>query len=76
MNKKLFGILDTGAEIYEYTLKNADAEVSIITYGGAIRKFTAFGRDIVGGYDTLADYIADDSHQGGIIGRVANRVIR
>lgn len=74
MNKKLFGILDTGAEIYEYTLKNADAEVSIITYGGAIRKFTAFGLDIVGGYDTLTDYIADDSHQGGIIGRVANRV--
>lgn len=74
MEKKLFGILDTGAEIYEYTLKNEDAEVSIITYGGAIRKFTVFGTDIVGGYDTLDAYIADDSHQGGIIGRVANRV--
>lgn len=74
MEKKLFGILDTGAEIYEYTLKNEDAEVSIITYGGVIRKFTVFGTDIVGGYDTLDAYIADDSHQGGIIGRVANRV--
>ena len=74
MDKKLFGFLDTGAEVYEYTLKNEDAEVSIITYGAAIRKFTAFGTDIVGGYDTVEDYISDDSHQGGIIGRVANRV--
>lgn len=74
MEKKMFGILDTGAEVYEYTLKNEDAEVSFITYGAAIRKFTVFGKDIVGGYDTLSDYLTDDSHQGGIIGRVANRV--
>ena len=74
MDRKLFGILDTGAEVYEYTLKNDAAEVAIITYGAAVRKFTVFDRDIVGGYDTLADYIADDSHQGGVIGRVANRI--
>ncbi len=74
MNKKLFGICDTGAEVYEYTLKNDDAEISIITYGAAIRKFTVFGTDIVGGYDNLQGYISDDSHQGAVIGRVANRI--
>lgn len=74
MNKKLFGILDTGAEVYEYTLKNDQAEVSFITLGAAIRTFKVFGRDIVGGYDRIEDYISDDSHQGGVIGRVANRV--
>lgn len=74
MDKKLFGICDTGAEVYEYILKNEDAEISIITYGAAIRKFNVFGTDIVGGYDSIEDYISDDSHQGAVIGRVANRV--
>ena len=71
---KLFGKLDTGADVYEYTLKNADAEVSVITFGGIVRKFTVYGTDIVGGYDNIEGYLADDSHQGGLIGRVANRV--
>ena len=74
MDKKLFGILNTGAEVYEYTLKNDVAEVGIITFGAAIRRFNVYGRDIVGGYDTLEGYLCDDSHQGGVIGRVANRV--
>ena len=71
---RTFGKLDTGATVYEYTLKNADAEVSVITFGGIVRKFTVFDRDIVGGYDNIEGYLADDSHQGGLIGRVANRV--
>ena len=71
---KAFGKLDTGATVYEYALKNNDAEVSIITFGAIVRKFCVFGTDIVGGYDNIEDYLNDDSHQGGIIGRVANRV--
>lgn len=71
---KIFGKLDTGATIYEYTLKNDNAEVAIITFGGIVRKFTVFGTDIVGGYDNIEGYIADTSHQGGLIGRVANRI--
>lgn len=71
---KLFGKLDTGAEVYEYTLKNGDAEVAIITFGAIVRKFTVFGTDIVGGYDNIEGYLVDDSHQGAIIGRVANRI--
>ncbi len=74
MEKKFFGKLDTGADIYEYTLSNERASLSVIDFGLAIRKFTAFGTDIVGGFDTLTDYINDDSHQGAIIGRVANRI--
>lgn len=74
MEKKLFGKLDTGAEIYEYTLSNENALISVIDYGLAIRKFIVYGTDIIGGYDCLADYINDDSHQGAVIGRVANRI--
>lgn len=74
MNKKTFGIFNTGAEVYEYTLRTDEAELAVITFGAIIRKFTVCGTDIVGGYDSLEDYIADDSHQGAIIGRVANRI--
>ncbi len=74
MEKKLFGTL-YGEEIYSYKIsdgKNISAE--IITFGGIIKNLTAFGVSVVGGFDTLDSYIKDTSHQGGIIGRVANRI--
>ncbi len=72
--KEIFGKLDTGATVYKYWLKNEQALVGIITFGAAIQSFSAFGVDIVGGYDDIESYIADDSHQGAVIGRVANRI--
>lgn len=74
MKKEIFGFLNTGATVHKFTIKNADTEASIITYGAALTEFKLFGHDVVMGYDKLDDYIADDSHQGGIIGRVANRL--
>ena len=74
MDKHFFGKIDTGTDVYEYILKSENAEVGIITYGAAIRKFKVLGTDIVGGFDTLEDYLLDDSHQGAVIGRVANRI--
>lgn len=74
MEKFLFGKLKSGEEIYKYVLKNEEAELSIMTFGAAITSFKIFERDVIGGYDNLEDYVIDDSHQGAIIGRVANRV--
>ena len=74
MKKTLFGKLANGEEIYEYTLKNDFAKITFINFGAAIVSFEAFGKDIVGGYDNLEDYLQDDSHQGAVIGRVANRI--
>jgi len=74
MKGVFFGKLDTGATVYRYLLKNEVAEAAIITYGAAIQALTVFGKDVIGGYDDLDSYITDDSHQGAIIGRVANRV--
>ncbi|MBE6635938.1 MAG: galactose mutarotase [Ruminococcaceae bacterium] len=74
MEKKLFGTLPTGEEIYIYTLRTEDALVNIMTRGATIVNFKAFGTDIVGGFDKLETYLAETSHQGAIIGRVANRV--
>ena len=46
-----------------------------MTYGGILRTLTVKGRDIIGGYDTLEEYLADeDPFQGAIIGRVCNRI--
>ena len=74
MEKKLFGTLPTGEEIYLYTLKSESALVNIMTRGATIVNFKVHGIDIVGGFDTLQTYLDETSHQGAIIGRVANRV--
>ena len=74
MEKKIFGTMPSGEEIYSYTLKNADAKARIINYGATVVSFEAFGVDVVGGYDTLEDYLSDDSNQGSTVGRVANRI--
>ena len=72
--QRLFGTLPTGEEIKLYTLENSEARLTLSDFGAAVSGFEVSGRDIIGGFDTLESYLADDSHQGGIIGRVANRV--
>ena len=75
MQKRLFGTLSDGTEIEEYTLKSAHLETSIITLGGAMRTLLVRGRDIIGGYDTLGEYVTDnDPYQGAVIGRVGGRI--
>ena len=74
MNIDSFGTLDTGEEIFVYTVNSDNSSFSVINYGARITSFKVFGCDIVMGHNTLADYLADTSHQGSCIGRVANRI--
>lgn len=74
MKKEFFGTLPTGEAIDLYTLTSPVAQVRIMTRGATVVNFRVHGVDIVGGFDTLEDYLRDTSHQGAIIGRVANRV--
>ena len=74
MRKELFGLMPGGAEVYLYSLVSEVAEVKIMNKGGIVHSFVAYGTDVVGGFDRLEDYLVDDSHQGGTIGRVANRI--
>lgn len=77
MNRTLFGMLNNDIPVYSYRLESEEIFAEIITFGAAIRKFGFLdGRqtNIVGSFDTLEDYIVDDTHQGAIIGRVANRI--
>ena len=75
MKKRLFGKTPEGEEIYIFELKDGDSTAEIINYGARIASWRPiYERDILGGYDTLEDYIKDESYQGATIGRVANRI--
>lgn len=74
MQIKNLGTLPTGELIKVYTLENERCSLSVMNFGAIVSGFSVDGRNIVGGFDTLDAYLSDRSHQGGLIGRVANRV--
>ncbi len=75
MKRELYGVTKDGERIEVVTLSNEVAELKVMTRGATIVSFKPFDVDIVGGYDSLADYEADtDSYQGATVGRVANRI--
>ncbi len=74
MKKELFGTMPTGERVYKYTISNDSIEISVLDRGATLASFRKCGIDIVGGFDSLAGYLADDSHQGATVGRVANRI--
>jgi len=80
IDKKLFGTLPTGEQVFIYTLTNKNGmEAKIINYGATIVSLTAPDKnnkfeDIVMGYDNLEDYINGKSYFGCIVGRFGNRI--
>ena len=75
MDKRLFGKLPNGEDVYIYRLTDGTSTAEIMEYGAAIVSLCPFGDvDIVGGFDTLEAYTQDTSNQGAIVGRVANRI--
>ena len=81
ITKEHFGATD-GRDVSLYTLKNSDGfEVVITNYGGAVVSLLAPDRegkfgDVVLGFDTLEEYVANPFYFGGIVGRFANRIAR
>ena len=69
-----FGTLPSGEAITCYILENEVAKLEVLTLGAKIRSLCAYGHRAVGGFDSLAPYLTDDSYQGSVIGRVANRI--
>lgn len=78
--KTLFGHTNNQEEVYEYALCRNGVTLGILNYGATIhRLLVPCGnalRDVVGGYDTVAEYEANDGYQGALIGRVGNRICR
>ena len=79
--EKPFGKTKDGAPVTVYTLTNKNGvTVDILTYGGAISRFTAPDKDgkfadIVLGFDDIEGYqSAGNPYFGCLVGRVANRV--
>ena len=82
ITKHLFGTLDGGTDVYTYTMKNKNGmTVRVSEFGGALVEVCVpdrWGRmtDVIGGYDSLRDYVLGDGYQGSLIGRIGNRIAK
>ena len=82
IDKIQFGKTMDGTDVNQYILSNKSGmEVRIITCSGIITSWTApdkngYYKDIVLGYNTLAEYEAETPYFGALIGRFGNRIAK
>ena len=82
IDKIQFGETMDGTGVDQFILSNNNGmEVRIITYGGVITSWTAPDKngdykDIVLGYNTIAEYEAETPYFGALIGRYGNRIAK
>lgn len=75
-----FGVLPDGTPVTAARLQNArGCSVTVLDYGAAVQSLIVPDRrgqpvDVVLGYDTPAEYEANDGYLGATIGRVGNRI--
>jgi len=80
LKQSLFGTTSDGSVVELFTFTHADGLVlSVINYGCVIQSLFVPDRDgrladVVLGYDTLAEYEADQKYLGCVVGRYANRI--
>ncbi len=78
---KCFGTTPSGEDVYRICLHNETVSCEVITYGASLKNLRVPDRDgnlvdVVLGYDTLEQYLADKVYMGATVGRVANRIAR
>lgn len=80
IERRSFGQTRDGQEAFLYVLKNKNGmEAHILDYGAALVRLFVPDRegkldDIVLGYDSISGYEVNESSQGVVVGRVANRI--
>src|SRR5438309_5976378 len=83
VSKQPFGKTPDGTQVDIYTLKSAEIEARVITYGGILKSLkvpdkTGKSADVVLGFDTIDGYISgpmpNPAFFGAVIGRYANRI--
>ena len=75
ITKNNFGTTADGRAVEIYELKNSvGTKAKIITYGARVQSWTFKNVNVILGYDTIAEYEADDTYKGAIVGRCANRI--
>ena len=80
ITQQSFGHMMNGQEVTQYSLTNTQGmTIDILNLGGIIRRWLIPDKsgapvDIVLGFDSLADYLADQAYLGTVVGRYANRI--
>ncbi len=80
MNRRIFGKMSDGREVFSYRLENRrGASCEILNYGAIIRTLNMPDRagrfqDIVLGFDTPAPYQTSNPYFGAVVGRYGNRI--
>jgi aldose 1-epimerase len=78
INKKQFGTLSDGSEVFLFTMEAGDIRFSVSEFGAAWTSLVVPSRhgssDILLGFSTLSDYIHNGSSLGVTVGRFANRI--
>lgn len=77
IQRTVFGTMPDGSEVEAITLQNASGNQAVIlTLGATIQKWVlaADGLDIVLGFDSVEEYLADAHYIGRTVGRYANRI--
>jgi aldose 1-epimerase len=80
LDRKPYGVLPDGTAVDRFTLRNTNGTTAeIISYGAILMSLSVPDRaggfaNVVLGYGSLADYLADDASYGATIGRYANRI--
>ncbi|CAM3213711.1 galactose mutarotase [Corallococcus sp. ZKHCc1 1396] len=82
MEQSSFGTAPGGQPVDVYTLTNRQGmEARVTNYGGILLSLRVPDRDgrfddVVLGYDSLADYVAESPYFGALVGRYGNRIAR
>ena len=80
ITRSLFGTTPDGRNVYNYTFTDAKGQSAVMTdWACAIVSINVLDkngqlRDVVLGYDTLPEYLADTRCFGATVGRYANRI--
>jgi len=82
IHTELFGHLADRREVYLYTLDTGTGfKARVTNYGGRVVSLEVPAKDgksvdIMLGFDSLAEYLKDQSSMGALVGRYANRIAR
>jgi aldose 1-epimerase len=82
ITKEVFGKAADNKEVVRFILKNShDITIKIMTYGGIITSILAPDKngkidDLVLGFNTMKEYLAEFPYFGALIGRYGNRIAK
>lgn len=80
LKKEEFGVLESGEQVFLYTLTNANGmKIELLNYGATIKSILVADKnghfeDVALGFDDIDGYLKKSPYFGCIVGRVANRI--